>query len=152
MKKIFILTIFVALNLSACTTMSNVLNPFYEPPTEEALKGEANDHALSGDKEKVDTARQALDAMATYQRAHTADPAKPVIKPAVVRLMWIPDHLNKTGDLVPAHYYYLKVKNDQWAATDAFELEGQLNQGGSAGTSNSNIPFVYATQTNQGGR
>jgi hypothetical protein len=41
--------------------------------------------------------------------------------------MWVPDHLNSHGDLVPAHYYYLKVKKESWAVTDAFELEGQLN-------------------------
>jgi hypothetical protein len=39
----------------------------------------------------------------------------------------VPDHLNSHGDLVPAHYYYLKVKKEQWAVSDAFELEGQLN-------------------------
>jgi hypothetical protein len=45
--------------------------------------------------------------------------------------MWVPDHLNSHGDLVPAHYYYLKVKKDEWAVTDAFELESQLNGGAS---------------------
>jgi hypothetical protein len=46
--------------------------------------------------------------------------------------MWVPDHLNAHGDLVPAHYYYLKVLQDRWALQDAFELQGQLG-----GTNNS---------------
>jgi hypothetical protein len=55
--------------------------------------------------------------------------------PAVVRMMWIPDHLNSHGDLVPAHYYYLRVLRDRPAVTDAFELEAQLNTGAvSSGT------------------
>jgi hypothetical protein len=56
--------------------------------------------------------------------------------------MWIPDHLNKSGDLVPAHYYYLKVKGDQWALTDAFELENQLGTTNSA----SSVPYVLEGQ------
>lgn len=127
------------LGLSACTTSSEYVNPFYEPPSDIALQGEANDHALRGTGGKDQTARKALEAMSTYQRAHTPEPAKPVIKPAVVRLMWIPDHLNSHGDLVPAHYYYLKVKKEDWAATDAFDLESQLHGAGSV----SNTPYIY---------
>jgi hypothetical protein len=41
--------------------------------------------------------------------------------------MWVPDHLNRHGDLVAAHYYYLRVMNDRWAVQDAFELEAQIN-------------------------
>lgn len=127
------------LTLTGCTTTSQILNPFYETPSDVALQGEPNDHALNGSKNKEDTARKALEAMATYERAHTPEPAAPVIKPAVVRLMWVPDHLNNSGDLVPAHYYYLKVKKEDWAVKDAFELESQLQ--GPRGASN--IPFVY---------
>ena len=127
------------LSLSACTATSNLLNPFYEEPSERALRGEMNDHALNGTYEKEDTARKALESMATYERAHTPEPAKPVMRPAVVRLMWVPDHLNRAGDLVPAHYYYLKVKKEDFAVTDAFELEQQLQGPGGA----SNVPYVY---------
>lgn len=132
----------LAAALSGCTSASQILNPFYEPPSEIALKGEANDHALNGTYQKEDVARKALEAMATYERAHTPEPAKPVIRPAVVRLMWVPDHLNNAGDLVPSHYYYLKVKKEDWAVQDAFELEGQL-KGPNAG---SNTPYVYDKQ------
>jgi hypothetical protein len=40
---------------------------------------------------------------------------------------------------VPAHYYYLKVKKEQWAVSDAFEMEAQL--GSSTGNSAS-VGFV----------
>jgi hypothetical protein len=121
------------------------MNPFYEPPSTTALKGEPNDHALNGNMQKEDTARKALEAMASYQRAHHAEPVNPVINPSIVRLMWVPDHLNKAGDLVPAHYYYLKVKNDQWAVQDAFDMEAQLHTGaGASGT----IPYVIAGANN----
>jgi hypothetical protein len=82
--------------------------------------------------------------MSHYQRAHDPQPVNPVINPAIVRLMWVPDHLSKHGDLVPAHYYYVKVKDDQWALSDAFDLENQL-KGSNKGQS-SNIPFVYADE------
>ena len=71
-------------------------------------------------------ARQALEVMGTYRRAMAPQPYYPVIQPAEVRLMWIPDHLNKFGDLVPAHYYYLNVLGDRPAVQDAFEVESQL--------------------------
>lgn len=125
--------------LSACTTASQLVNPFYEPPSKVAVLGEANDHALSGTYKKEDTARKALEQAATYQRAHAPEPVNPVIEPAIVRLMWVPDHLNKGGDLVPAHYYYLKVKSDQWAVKDAFDREFLLAPEGAQ----TNIPFVY---------
>ena len=130
----------VSLALSSCTTMGNVLNPFYEPPTPVALLGEKNDHALGGGAAgKEDSARAALQQMGTYTRAQDAQPVNPVMRPAVVRLMWIPDHLNNAGDLIPAHYYYLKVKKEDWAVTDAFELQGQLGSTNSAAT----VPYVY---------
>ncbi len=131
-----------------CGTVGNILNPFYEPPTETALKGERNDHAISGGGSGGTSgvrARAALESMASYQRAHDPQPVNPVINPAVVRLMWVPDHLSAHGDLVPAHYYYLKVKDDQWALTDAFDLERQLRDSNKG--SASNVPFVYADET-----
>ena len=75
------------------------------------------------------------------KRAHNPQPVNPVMAPAVVRLMWVPDHLNKHGDLVPAHYYYLKVLKERWVVSDAFELESQLH--GPGGGSSSAIPYVF---------
>ena len=129
----------LALYMSGCATAGNILNPFYESPTPEAYKGERSDAALHESRDKDKEARQALESMASYRRAQEPQPNNPVIQPAVVRLMWIPDHLNKSGDLVPAHYYYLKVLKDRWAVQDAFELEAQL--GGSANAT-TNVPFV----------
>jgi hypothetical protein len=113
---------------TGCSTMGRVLNPFYETPSPVAYFGDKNDSALlnEGTGGKGASARAALEAMGSYQRAHAPQPHNPVMQPAVVRLMWVPDHLNSHGDLVPAHYYYLKVKKEQWAVTDAFELEAQL--------------------------
>lgn len=127
------------ITFSGCTTTSNLLNPFYEPPTEEALLGSKDDHALNENEGKAEKARTALESIAEYRRAHEPKPYDPVLQPAVVRLMWIPDHLNKHGDLVPAHFYYLKVLSDRWAVTDAFELEGQLR---GKGNDTSNIPYT----------
>lgn len=143
MKKYLLRSIALSslLVLNACSTMSAAMNPFYEEPSPEALLGEANDHALNGDKGKLDTARTALEAMASYRRAQTPQPNAPVIQPAVVRLMWVPDHLNKHNDLVPQHYYYLKVLNDRWAVTDAFELESQLG----SKTDTGNMPYTTSS-------
>lgn len=127
--------------LCGCSSMSKILNPFYEDPDPTALLGERNDHAISGSREKTQNARQALETMASYQRAHLPQPVHPVVQPSVVRLMWVPDHLNKSGDMVPAHFYYLKVLKDRWAVSDVFELEQQLHTGGPG--SASNIPFVH---------
>jgi hypothetical protein len=142
MKKIVGFCVIVTL-LTGCGTIQNLLNPFYEPPSERATLGNRDDRALNEGEGKVNTARKALESMSTYQRANDPKPYNPVMQPAVVRLMWIPDHLNKSGDLVPAHYYYLKVLSERWAVQDAFELEGQL--GGNKGSS-SNVPFAYSDQ------
>lgn len=142
MKKIVGLCVLVTL-LTGCGTIQNLLNPFYEPPSERATLGNRDDRALNEGEGKVNTARKALESMSTYQRANDPKPYNPVMQPAVVRLMWIPDHLNKSGDLVPAHYYYLKVLSERWSVQDAFELEGQL--GGNRGSS-SNVPFAYSDQ------
>jgi hypothetical protein len=131
-----------ALSLTGCGSASKYLNPFYEPPKPVALLGEANDKALNGGADSEDKARQALEQMASYQRARDPQPVNPVMQPAVVRLMWIPDHLNRNGDLVPAHYYYLKVLKDRWAVQDAFEVENQLNGSDRASDATSNVPYV----------
>jgi len=135
MNKILIIS--CCLLFSACTTVGKVVNPFYEPPADVALLGQVNDHALNPTKNKTDTARQALAALGQHQQAHTPRPYNPVYKPAMIRLMWVPDHLNRHGDLVPAHYYYLKVKDGDWAVNDAFELEQQLGRKNDT----SNLPF-----------
>jgi hypothetical protein len=118
----------IATASTGCGYASQFFNPFYETPSEVAYFGEKNDAALSNESSggRAGNARAALEAMGTYQRANAPQPVNPVMQPAVVRLMWVPDHLNSHGDLVPAHYYYLKVKKEQWAVQDAFELEAQL--------------------------
>ena len=141
-----ILTSILMLALGGCSALSPLFNPFYEIPEPIAMQGELNDSALRGDTEKVDTARQALQAMSSYQRAASPQPVNPVINPAVVRVMWVPDHLNKNGDLIPAHYYYLKVLSDRWAVTDAFELEGQLQGPKGMPSDVSSVPFVYESE------
>ncbi len=138
MKRVNLLTLLTLSAISTgCGTVGNFFNPFYETPSPVAYMGQKNDAALNneGGGGKAANAREALEAMGTYQRAHAPQPVNPVMQPAVVRLMWIPDHLNSHGDLVPAHYYYLKVKRDQWAVSDAFELEAQL--GSSTGNASS---------------
>jgi hypothetical protein len=130
MKRLFTLSLsLIALTNTGCSAIGHVLNPFYESPSQVAYLGEKNDAALLGEGAggKDSSARAALEAMGSYQRAHAPQPNNPVMQPSVVRLMWVPDHLNSHGDLVPAHYYYLKVKKEQWAVSDAFELEAQLN-------------------------
>lgn len=120
---------------------ADALNPFAAGDPSKQL-GERNNSAIldmSGGKD-ADRARHALEVLGSYQRTHTPQPTYPVIKPAIVRLMWVPDHLNKGGDLVPAHYYYLLVQRDQWAVQDAFEIEDQLNAG-SPGTAG--VPWTY---------
>lgn len=131
---------FLALTgLAGCAQIGNALNPFAESPGPVAYLGAPNDHALNESKEKEEGAREALEQMASYRKAHAPQPVNPVLQPAVVRLMWVPDHLNRNGDLVPAHYYYLKVLDDRWAVQDAFELEAQLG----TQSDSSAIPFVY---------
>jgi len=133
-------SVLVVLLLSGCATIGDHLNPFQEPPDPIAYLGERNDHSLNETEGKQDTAREALQAMASYRRAQYPQPVDPVVQPAVVRLMWIPDHVNKSGDLVPAHYYYLKVLSDRWAVQDAFELEDQLGPN----KESSSLPYVYS--------
>lgn len=129
----------LVISVSGCATVGRMINPLADNPPVEATLGYRDDRALTDIRSKEDTARKALTAMASYQRAHLPQPNKPVMQPAVVRIMWVPDHLNSHGDLVPAHYYYLKVLKERWAVTDAFELEKQLQTGGDS----SSIPYVY---------
>ena len=143
MKKLpTILFLMMAAVFSGCSSVSEFLNPFHEPPTPEAQLGDRSDKALNETEGKSDKARAALEAMSEYRNAQTPKPYDPVMQPAVVRLMWVPDRVNTHGDLIPAHYYYLKVLSDRWAVQDAFELEAQLNKGGSGKASSSNVPFT----------
>ena len=118
------------------------LNPFTDETTN--VYGTRDPLSLSngGRGGSAETARKALRALRSYQRTQAPQPAAPVINPSIVRLMWVPDHLNRAGDLVPAHYYYLKVKDDDWALQDAFDIEDQLNRGrGPRGSSAT--PWVF---------
>lgn len=137
--KIKLLAIVCIFFLSACSSRSfDVLNPLSEKGPD---YGERNNKAIlsGGDLGEEDTARQALEVMNSARRAQAPQPYLPVVQPAEVRLMWVPDHTNKAGDLVPAHYYYLKVLNDRWMVQDSFDLERQLNPRGSSGN---RTPFV----------
>jgi hypothetical protein len=131
---------------SACSSQSaEILNPFAETP--EVELGVRNNSAIAGDADDVtnaDKARAALVQMGEYQKALPAQPYKPVIQPAEVRLMWVPDHINKAGDLIPAHYYYLKLLPDRWAVSDSFELLDQLdNAAGGSAASGGATPWTY---------
>ncbi|MDD2942236.1 MAG: TraV family lipoprotein [bacterium] len=133
------------LSLSACSqAISDLANPYHGGDPEVEL-GERSNKAIledNGEQGSADErARHAFEVMKQYERAQTPQPYKPVLNPAVVRMMWIPDHLNKNGDLVPSHYYFLKVRDDRWAVQDAFEMEEQLDQksGGAGGAT----PWVY---------
>ncbi len=121
------------LSLTACGSgAANLLNPYSDNSTVQL--GVANNQPLLSEgssSKSEETARTALQVMGEYRRAQAPQPAYPVIQPAEVRLMWIPDHLNKFGDLVPQHFYYLKVLDDRWAVQDAFDIERQLNEGDS---------------------
>lgn len=125
--------------LSGCYTgagsIADQLNPYADAGSD---LGERTTDAISGGAggKKAAAARQALEVSGSYRRAMAPQPYYPVMQPAEVRLMWIPDHLNKFGDLVPAHYYYLRVLDDRPAVQDAFEIESQLSatsRGGSTG-------------------
>lgn len=145
MKKLCCTLLFVVTLSTGCSQIGSALNPFQEPPAPEAFLGAPNDNALNGSSDKIDSARSALNAMASYERAHYPKPYNPVMKPPVVRLMWVPDHVNRHGDLVPAHYYYLKVKSADWAVQDAFELEAQLH-GPGHNPETSNIPWAESSR------
>jgi hypothetical protein len=132
---------------------ADMFSPFRDPgPPDEHLGDTSNKTILEetggsstgGNGSQASNARAALEVMATYRQAQDPQPTYPVLQPAEVRLMWVPDHTNKVGDLVPAHYYYLKLLEERWAVQDAFDLESQLNKstsgpGGNAGAT----PWVY---------
>lgn len=132
-----------SMGMTGCSnTMSDVLNPYAENGGEDYGKRD-NSAILGGDSGSNDAtnARHALEVMSQYRRTQDPQPQYPVIQPAEVRLMWVPDHINRAGDLVPAHYYFLKVLDDRWEVQDAFDLDRQL------GDDSKNIggatPWVY---------
>ena len=132
--------------LSGCSSESwDFLSPFSHSEVEVANKGERTNKAIleesGGSGVSAEDARKALEVMGKYQETHDAKPYAPVLKPAEVRLMWVPDHLNRNGDLVPAHYYFLKVLPDIWMTQDAFEIEEQITSGRSG--AGSAVPWVY---------
>ncbi|MCS6893078.1 MAG: hypothetical protein NZO16_00680 [Deltaproteobacteria bacterium] len=133
--------------LFGCSTVSNAINPYYKSPPAEAYKGVKNDHALTGGgQSREEAALRAIKSSSAQSGLSTSPaPYKPVIQPAVVRLVWIPDRLNRNGDLIPAHYYYLRILNDRFAIEDAFEVNAMLDSTtksyGSGG-----IPFIYKSK------
>lgn len=145
--------------LSACSVAGPIadgINPYGDEQSAN-LGGERNTGAILGNgggAKSAEAARHALEVMGTYRKALPPQPNYPVVQPAEMRMMWIPDHLNAVGDLVPAHYYYLRVLPDRPAVTDAFEIESQLDLStqGSSQVGNSNLgttagggstPWVY---------
>jgi hypothetical protein len=132
LRTMILLGVLVGFSSCSSKTGGNLVNPFYEPPDKNAEFGEKSLKPLMDEGESgttADEARHSLEVMASYRRQQEQQPYYPVVQPAEVRLMWVPDHINKNGDLVPAHYYYLRVLNDRWAVQDAFELEEQLSEG-----------------------
>ena len=144
-----VLTFCCSFGFSGCNTavgrgVGDLLNPYADDYGPE-LGNRDNKAVLDSGAQsnQAEQARHALEVMGTYRGSQAPQPYAPVMQPAEVRLMWVPDHLNKAGDLVPAHYYYLKVLPDRWAVQDAFELEKQLGdeKGGDTAT-----PWVYGDQ------
>jgi len=143
MKKIFFLLIMPICFTGCSSSAFDSLNPYGESASEIEGYGERNNKVLldnsGGKTSQAANARHALEVLGTYRSTQDPQPYYPVMQPAEVRLMWVPDHLNKSGDLVPAHYYYLKVLDDRWAVQDAFELEKQLGDSSDV----SGTPWVY---------
>lgn len=131
--------------------VADEFNPFGEGSSSAPELGVRNNSSLAGGaggtSKEAESARHALEVVGSYRRAQDPQPIYPVVRPAEVRLMWIPDHQNRHGDLVPAHYYYLRVMNDGWELQDAFEVENQLkeNAGGGASVSSSNSGASFGT-------
>jgi hypothetical protein len=123
-------------------SVANMINPFHETGPDLGRQ-DASAILNSSGISDAEHARRSLETLATYRRAQDPQPAYPVVQPAEVRLMWIPDHVNKAGDLVPAHYYHLRVLGDRWAVQDAFEIEEQLNSTTSGTGAGRAKPWVY---------
>lgn len=132
--------------LAACSgPASDLVDPYAEggnglgQRNNQAILTGGEAHA-GGHEEK---ARHALEVLGSYRRAQEPQPYHPVMNPPVVRKMWIPDHLNSHGDLVPSHYYFLMVRGAYWGVQDAFEIEQQLDVNGQ-GNNGGAVPWVYS--------
>lgn len=147
-KLLVILVIGIVCGGIGCSSSrpTDVLNPFTSGDDQ---LGKRDNSALLREAtggDDAEDARHALEVMGSYRTALAPQPTYPVIRPAEVRLMWVPDHLNAAGDLVPAHYYYLKVKDDEWAVQDAFDIEEQLNGRGRGVSGSTATPWVYGNE------
>jgi len=153
MKRLPVTLLFGALSVlsvgcGAVNENMDILNPYGDMPGKELGKRDTN-AILEGDttqgNSQSDKARHALEVMGSYRRAQEPQEAYPILQPAEVRLMWVPDHVNKHGDLIPAHYYYLRVLPERWGGTganlDAFTYEEQLKPGGTG--AGGATPWVY---------
>jgi predicted small lipoprotein YifL len=146
-----VIAIAALLALTGCGSAAfNGLNPFDSGAPEQDL-GQRNLNAVlggdgggaqGGQSKEAENARHALEVMTSYRQAQSPQPAYPVVQPPEVRLMWVPDHRTKSGDFVPAHYYYLKVLDGDWAVQDAFDMEERLNAT-SKGQFSTSVPWVY---------
>src|SRR5260221_420437 len=112
MKKQFVAILFSCIATSGCyqTKIVDHLNPFGdEGPPKENLGDTSNKTLLeetsASGASGAANARAALEVIARYREAQAPQPTYPVLQPAEVRLMWVPDHTNHNGDLIPAHYY-----------------------------------------------
>ncbi len=148
-KRSTILLFISCISLSGCFYSKAVdrLSPFQDPgPPSDSIGDTSNKTLLeetsASGSSNAANARAALEVMAKYREAQAPSPNYPVLQPAEVRLMWVPDHTNRVGDLVPAHYYYLKVLDDRWAVQDAFDMEQQLNAS-TKGSDGGATPWVY---------
>ena len=141
LKRIFLIATVAGFATGCSGTADDLLNPNYIPGPQ--LGERSNTPILEGGAgkgEKGDNARHALEVLGSYKRAHDPEPYYPVRQAPVVRKMWIPEHLNRSGDLIPAHYYFLEVLPSRWAVQDAFEIEKQLE---SESQSGAQVPWVY---------
>ena len=148
--KLLLMSLTTTLLLIGCASEgASLLHPYADTGMEEL--GERSTRALtqgSGTADEDKIARQMLSGVGTSRKALPPSPNRPVVLPAEIRLMWIPDHLNKYGDLVPAHYYYLRVMDERFNLEDAFSTEGQLDPYNNSRGSKSGggaTPWVYKT-------
>ena len=101
--------------------------------------GQRNNHALIGNSGVSLLSREERRQILHRKLAgNTAQPYHPVVYPAQLRLLWIPDRLNDK-DYIPDNYYYLRITNDIFATEDLRDLETQLFE---ETDSKSNVPWI----------
>ncbi len=128
-----------------CSSVSNAINPYYKTPPKEAYAGKRSDHSLTGGGREEKALSAISSEIASRAGATSSSPYKPVVTPAVIRLMWVPDRLNRNGDLIPAHYYYIRILNDRFVLEDAFEINAMLNSTTKSADSGG-YPFIYKSK------